>query len=48
MDKKQALEEVKYSGTMALGDLPDKFKTDKDIVLEAVKQYEGALQYVGD
>ena len=47
MDKKEALEKVKYSGS-DLADLSDEFKNDKEIVLEALKQNKYALQFVDE
>ena len=37
MDKKEALKKVQESGS-ELGNLPDEFKKDKEVVLSAVKQ----------
>ena len=37
MDKKEALKIVQESGS-ELGNLPEEFKKDKEVVLEAVKQ----------
>ena len=47
MDKKEALKIVQESGS-ELGNLPDEFKKDKDVVLVAVKQDGYVLQYADE
>ena len=47
MDKKEALKIVQESGSQ-LGNLPDEFKKDKDVVLAAVKENGRALEYADD
>ena len=47
MDKKEALKIVQESGR-ELENLPDEFKKDYEIVLEAVKNHGSALEYADD
>jgi len=47
MNKKEALKIVQEAG-LALEDLDDSLKKDKEIVLEAVKQHGYALEYADD
>ncbi len=47
MDKKEALKIVQESGS-DLVNLSDKFKKDKDVVLEAIKQDSGSLIYANE
>jgi hypothetical protein len=47
MDKKEALKIVQVDG-LELEDLPDHFKKDKKIVLEAIKNDEAALEFAHD
>jgi len=47
MEKKEALKIVQRDG-IELKNLPVHFKKDKEIVLLAVKQWGGVLQYADD